>query len=95
MGYAFFSFWSLLGYARFSKGVPFGMEGSFLSKDKQRIWKAGPLCILWTVWKARNDIVFRDEVLSIQELKSFFCTSLLFGDQVIFCGWSYDPCSFH
>ena len=32
----------------------------------------GPLCILWSVWKARNDIVFRDEVLSIQRLKSSF-----------------------
>ena len=31
-----------------------------------------PLCIFWSVWKARNDIVFRDEVLSIQRLKSSF-----------------------
>ena len=26
----------------------------------------------WTVWNGRNAIVFRDEVLSIQRLKSFF-----------------------
>ena len=32
----------------------------------------GPLCIFWSVWKARNGIVFRDEVLSIQRLKSSF-----------------------
>ena len=49
-----------------------GWEGSFLAKDRQRVWKAGPLCIFWSVWKARNDVVFRNEVLSIQRLKSSF-----------------------
>ena len=30
------------------------------------------MCIFWSVWKARNGIVFRDEVLFIQRLKSSF-----------------------
>lgn len=44
------------------KDTLLGWKGSFLDKDTRRIWKAGSLCIFWTVWKARNDIVFRDEV---------------------------------
>ena len=35
-----------------------------------------PLCIFWTVWKTRNNVVFRDEVLFIQKLKSFFVNLL-------------------
>ena len=30
---------------------------SFLVEKKQRkIWQAGPSCLLWIVWKARNEI---------------------------------------
>ena len=49
-----------------------GWKGSFLAKDRRKVWKAGPLCIFWLVWKARNGSVLRDEVLSIQRLKSSF-----------------------
>ena len=49
-----------------------GWKGTFLAKDKRRVWIAGLLCIFWTIWKTKNDIVFRDEVLSIQRLKSLF-----------------------
>ena len=38
VGFAFFfSFWSLLGYTHFDKGVFFMWEGFFLAKDKQRV----------------------------------------------------------
>ena len=40
------------------------------------VWKAGPLCIFWSVWKARNGIVFRDEALSIQKFKFYFVNLL-------------------
>ena len=43
-----------------------GWKGSLLAKDRRKVWKAGPLYIFWSVWKARNGIVFRDEVLPIQ-----------------------------
>ena len=49
-----------------------GWKVSLLAKDRRKVWKAGPLCIFWSVWKVRNGIVFRDEVLSIQRLKSSF-----------------------
>ena len=49
-----------------------GWKGSFLAKEKRKVWKTGFLCIFWSVWKARKGIVFRDEVLSIQRLKYSF-----------------------
>ena len=33
------------------------------------MWKTAPLYIFWTVWKARNRLAFKDDVLSIQRLK--------------------------
>ena len=47
------------------------------------VWKAGPLCIFWLVWKARNSIVFKDETLSIQKLKFSF-VNLLWSDTKLF-----------
>ena len=35
------------------------------------MWQAGPSCLLSIVWKARNEIAFRNEVLSIQKLKTY------------------------
>ena len=52
----------------------------------------GWVCIFW---KARNDIVFRDEVLTIQRYVVFFCISSLVKDQVVFCGCSYASYAFH
>ena len=89
-----FSLFGVLGYDRFGKGFPLRLAGSFLAKDKRRIWKLGPLCIFWMVWKARNGIVFRDEVLSIQRLKSSFVHLLWLETKVFFYGWSHDACSF-
>lgn len=48
-----------------------------MAKDWRRIWKVGSLCILWVVWKARKDVVFRVEVLSLK--KSIFFWYILFG----------------
>ena len=61
------------------------------------MWKAGPLCIFWMVWKARNGVVFRDEVLFVQKHKSFFflCKSSIVGDQIVHRGWSQDLSSIH
>ena len=30
------------------------------------MWHAGHFCLFWTVWKARNKIVFNDEFFSLQ-----------------------------
>ena len=53
-----FSVWDiLLGWNRY-----------FIAHDQKRVLKARPLCIFCAVWKERNDIVSRDEVLSIQKV---------------------------
>ena len=49
-----------------------GWNGFFMGKRHKIVWKAGPLCIFWTIWKTRNRISFEDEVLSIQRLKTSF-----------------------
>ena len=45
-------------------------------KGWRLVWKAGPLYIFWSVWKARNGIVLRDKALSIQKLKFSFVNLL-------------------
>ena len=53
-----------------------GWRGSFVGKKRKEVCKAGPLCIFWTIWKARNKLAFEDASLSIQKLKSSFMYSL-------------------
>ena len=38
----------------------------------KKVWQASPLCLFWTMWKARNMVAFKDEVLSLQRLKCSF-----------------------
>ena len=42
------------------------------NNKRRKIWQVRPPCFLWTVWKARNGIAFRNEDLSLQKLKSSF-----------------------
>ena len=53
-------------------------HGSFVGKKRNKVWRAAPLHIFWTVWKARNCLAFKDDVVSIQRLKYSF----------IFCLWT-------
>ena len=57
-----------------------GWHGSFMGKKFKKVWRASSLCISWTVWKVRNRIVFKDDVLSIQKLKGSFVLLSLVGD---------------
>ena len=51
-----------------------GWHGSFVGKKNRKVWRAGPLCLFWTIWKARNRIAFDRDEFSIQSLKnSFVC----------------------
>ncbi|RVW12828.1 hypothetical protein CK203_113437 [Vitis vinifera] len=50
-------------------------HGSFVGKKHKKVWRATPLYIFWTVWKARNRLTFKDDVLSIQRLKYSFVLS--------------------
>ena len=45
---------------------------SFATKERRRAWKVGPLCIFWVIWKTRNNIIFRNEELSLQKIKFSF-----------------------
>ena len=50
-------------------------QTSSVGKKHRKVWKAAPLHIFWTVWKARNRLAFKDDVISIQRLKySFLCS---------------------
>ena len=51
------------------------MEVYFVGKKRKDVWRVEPLCLFWTIWKARNKIAFEDAMLSIQKLKSFLCIS--------------------
>ena len=50
---------------------------SFVGKKRKKVWRAAPLHIFWTIWKARNRLAFKDDMLSIQQLKYSFI--LFFG----------------
>ena len=43
-----------------------------MGKKRKVVWKVGPLCFFWSIWKTRNKIAFEDSVLSIQRLKASF-----------------------
>ena len=65
----FGTFWMMLGSVR---ELLLSLKSVFLDKRRKKVWQAAPLCLFWTVWKARNRIVFRDDIMSIQKLKSLF-----------------------
>ena len=53
-------------------------HGSFVSKQRKKVWRTTPLCIFWTVWKERNIRVFNNEEHSVIFLKLFFLRNLLY-----------------
>ena len=42
-----------------------GWRRSFVGKKRKEVRKVESLCLFWTFWKARNNIVFEDAILSI------------------------------
>ena len=40
--------------------------------QKEKVWRAGPLCLFWTIWRIRNKIAFENAMLSIQNLQASF-----------------------
>ncbi|RVW88076.1 Transposon TX1 uncharacterized 149 kDa protein [Vitis vinifera] len=51
-------------------------HGSFVGNKRKKVRRAAPLHIFWTVWKARNCLAFKDDMVSIQRLKYSFIFSL-------------------
>ena len=48
-----------------------GWNGFFVGKRRKIVWRAGPLCIFWTIWNTRNRIAFEDEVVHLKT-ENFF-----------------------
>ena len=56
-----------------------GWKGPPSRKSLKKVWMAAPLCLLWTVWRERNGVVFEDMVPSTQRMKN----------SLIFAIWSW------
>ena len=51
-------------------------QGAAVGKKRKKIWLAAPLCLFWNIWRARNRLVFDNEVPSAQRIKANFVTNL-------------------
>ena len=47
-----------------------------MGKKRKKIWLAAPLCLFWNIWRARNRLVFENEVPNAQRTKASFVTNL-------------------
>ena len=54
-----------------------------MAKKRKAVWQEGPLCLFWSVWKARNRTTFEDSMSSIQRLKASF-VYLLWSETKLF-----------
>ena len=48
-----------------------------MGKRREKAWRAAPLCLLWTLWKERNERVFNDIKRSNQDLEHSFLYTLV------------------
>ena len=51
-------------------------QGAAVGKIRKRIWQVAPLCLFWTLWRARNRLVFENKVTTDQKIKANFVTNL-------------------
>ena len=51
-------------------------QGAAVGKKRRKIWFAAPLCLFWNLWRARNMVVFENEVPSAQRIKVNFVSNL-------------------
>ena len=63
---------------------PFSHKDLFLGwtffsirKRARKLWRSAPLCLLWAIWKEKNQIVFNDVPFSLTRLKSSFVSMLV------------------
>ena len=49
-----------------------GWDGAFVSKRREKAWRAAIFCLMWTLWKKRNERVFNDIEWFNQVLKHSF-----------------------
>ena len=51
-------------------------QGAAVGNKRKRIWLAAPLCIFWTLWRARNKLGFENKGTTDQKIKTIFVTNL-------------------
>ena len=51
-------------------------QGADVGKKRKRIWLAAPLCLFWTLWRAKNRMVFENKGFNDQKIKANFVTNL-------------------
>ena len=54
----------------FLRDLLLGWKGIQVRRDDKKIWLAAPYCLFWVIWKERNKIVFENEDLSLQRIKT-------------------------
>ena len=69
-------YWVLL---RSIKDTLAGWKGPPSRKSLRKVCMTAPLCLLWTIWKETNEVVFEDFVPSTQRMKN----------SLIFALWSW------
>ena len=56
-----YNFWLVLGYTQIDSRLALWLVNQ-LGKHSSQIWNLVPLCILWCIWKERNQRTFEDLV---------------------------------
>ena len=51
-------------------------HGSFVGRKRKKVWQAIPLCLLWTIWKERNNRALDNKELSVQGIELIFSCNL-------------------
>jgi hypothetical protein len=54
------------------------------NSQSEVVWKIVPLCIMWCLWRERNDGSFENLERTLEELKSFFFFPHLLGQLLIY-----------
>ena len=73
------SLWTtLFNVAGWGWVCPFSANDLFLGwpslpwgKKESKLWRAVLLCLMWTIWKERNKVVFEDDCFSYNKMKSY------------------------
>ena len=58
------------------------------------VWKVVPLCIMWCIWRERNDRCFEDSSMSSEELLHFFLFTLFTWTESWLALWVFNFADF-
>ena len=93
--------WSLLGDVEDSCRVVSLLARPFSASLQWYVWMAAPHCLIWCLWKERNNRIFEDTKRIMLDLKLFFFRALLDWMSVLYSQslWSVidliDLCNLH